>query len=116
MKKLARKRSLRSKRGWLRLAREARFNATNMAALCGITPRQLERHSEKSLGCPPQQWLDEQRMIAADLLLREADTIKEVAFQLGFNQASHFCRQFKLHFGLTPSQFIQQCQRLDRSE
>jgi AraC family transcriptional regulator len=116
MKKSARRRPLKKKRAWLRLAREAKFNAADMAALCGITLRQLERHAQQVFGCPPQQWLDEQRMIAADVLLRETDTIKEVAIQLGYSQASHFCRQFKQYFGFTPSQFIKQCRRLDRSD
>jgi len=115
MKKSSRRRSLKTKRAWLRLGREAKFNASDMAAHCGITLRQLERHAQTTFGCPPQQWLDEQRMIAADILLREAETIKEVALQLGFSQSSHFCRQFRKHFGLTPTQFLKQCERLDRS-
>ncbi|HEY1170218.1 MAG TPA: helix-turn-helix transcriptional regulator [Verrucomicrobiae bacterium] len=114
MKKLRRRRSLKNKRGWLRLAKEARFNASRLAKLCGITLRQLERQAQQTLGCTPQTWLDEQRMVAAQLLLRETDTVKEVAFRLGYTQASHFCRQFKQYYELTPTQFILQCERLDR--
>jgi len=114
MKKSAKRKRLRSKRSWLRLAREAKFNAADMAAYCGITLRQLERLSQQTFACTPQYWLDEQRMIAADILLRETDTIKEVAFQLGYSHPSLFSRQFRRHFGLTPSQFIQQRRRLDR--
>jgi AraC family transcriptional regulator, glycine betaine-responsive activator len=113
MKKSVKRLSLKNKRSWLRLAQEARFNAATMAALCGITGRQLERHAQQVLGCTPQQWLDEQRMIAAQSLLRELDTIKEVSFQLGFAQASHFSRHFKQHFEMTPSEFIKLHQRLD---
>lgn len=115
MKKSRRRVRLHNKRAWLRLAHEARFNAADMAALSGITLRQLERNAQKVLGCTPQQWLDEQRMVAAQVLLREADTIKEVSIQLGFSQPSHFCRQFKQYFELTPSQFIKLCERHDRT-
>lgn len=106
--------SLKHKRTWMRLAKESRFNAIRMAKLCRITPRQLERHAQTTLGCTPQQWLDEQRMVAAQWLLREADTIKDVAFELGYSQASHFCRQFKQHYEITPSQFLKLHERLDR--
>lgn len=116
MKRLRRRRPLKNKRTWLRLAREARFSATRMAKICGITLRQLERHSQRTLGCTPQMWLDEQRMVAAQLMLREADTIKEVAFRLGYTQASHFSRQFKQYYELTPTEFIAQCERWDREE
>ena len=112
MKKSGKRPSLKNKRAWLRLAQEAKFSAAAMAALCGITGRQLERQAQQVLGCTPQHWLDEQRMIAAKSLLRELDTIKEVSFQLGFAQASHFSRQFKHHFEMTPSEFIQLHERL----
>ena len=113
MKKSNKRLSLKNKRSWLRLAHEAKYSSATMAALCGITVRQLERHAQDVLGCTPQQWLDEQRMVRAQSLLRELDTIKEVAFKLGYVQASHFSRHFKEHAGMTPSQYIKLHQRME---
>jgi AraC family transcriptional regulator len=114
MKLVTRKSPLSRKAAWLKLAREAKYNAAQMAKLCQITTRQLERQAQLTLGCTPQQWLDEQRMVHAQALLREIDTIKNVAFQVGFKQPSHFCRQFKQHCGMTPTEFIISCERHNR--
>jgi AraC-like DNA-binding protein len=115
MKKSLRRRRITNKRAWLKLAREAKFSAANMAALSGITLRQLERHAQKVLGCTPQIWLDEQRMVAAQVLLLDTDTVKEVALELGYTQASHFCRQFKAYYEMTPTRYIALCEKRNGS-
>ena len=48
------------------------------------------------------------RKIAARQLLLSGQQVKAVAFELGFKQPSHFCRQFKSFNNLTPSQFASQ--------
>lgn len=42
---------------------------------------------------------------AAKLLRRPYLSISDVALECGFSSHSHLCREFRLHFGLTPSQF-----------
>jgi transcriptional regulator GlxA family with amidase domain len=42
---------------WERVAREADFRPTRMAALCSISERQLERIFKRHLNCTPSQWL-----------------------------------------------------------
>jgi AraC-like DNA-binding protein len=88
------------------LAQEAHYNAANLARLCGLSRRQLQREFHRQLGCQPQHWLDEQRIRAAKQLLLSGRLIKQVAAELGFKQTSHFCRQFKTQSQMTPSQFV----------
>jgi AraC-like DNA-binding protein len=45
-------------------------------------------------------------MQRAQQLLISGATITETSEQLGFDYPQHFTRQFKKHFGLTPSEFI----------
>ena len=45
-------------------------------------------------------------MQRAQQLLMSGSTISETAESLGFNYPHHFTRQFKKHFGVTPSDFI----------
>lgn len=116
MNRVIRRTPLSRKAVWLKMARSANYNAAQLAKLCNITTRQLERQSQSTLGCTPQQWLDEQRMLHAQALLREAGTIKNVAFQVGFKQPSHFCRQFKQYCGITPTEFIATIDRLSRQD
>jgi AraC-like DNA-binding protein len=91
---------------WQGLAGDAQYNARNLAKLCGISNRQLQRRFQREFGRTPQEWLDEQRIKAAGQLLLLGEPLKKVAFDLGYKQTSHFCRKFKSKFKLTPSQFI----------
>ncbi len=91
---------------WSVAARRARFNIQNFAEHSQMNIRQIERRCQEELGRTPEEWLSEQRMIAARLLLLELDSIKTVALELGYKYPSHFCRQFKQFYGLTPSQYL----------
>jgi AraC family transcriptional regulator len=94
-----------SKQHWEELAETARFDARELARLCRVSTRQLERDLRRQLGRTPQDWLNERRIIAAERLLISGLQVKAVAFELGFKQASHFCRQFKSWRRMTPSEF-----------
>ena len=45
-------------------------------------------------------------MQRAQQLLMAGATISKTAESLGFDYPQHFTRQFKKHFGVTPSDFI----------
>ena len=93
---------------WEQLAGTARYDAKELAKLCHLSVRQLERDFRRRLECSPQDWLNEQRIKAAQQLLLSGQPVKVVASELGFKQISHFCRQFKSFNHLTPSQFASQ--------
>jgi len=86
-------------------ARKANYNATELAKLSCVSLRQLQRYFKEDFGCSPSEWLAEKRVVDARALLMEAESVKEVAYQVGFKQPSHFCREFKRWFGTTPSEF-----------
>src|ERR1700752_3690184 len=80
---------------WSALAKEARYRCEKLARLCHVSSRQLERYFKEHFEAPPQKYLDE-------LMLREATTrllrgcpVKQVAFESGFSDPSHFIRRFK---------------------
>lgn len=91
---------------WKQLAEAANFNARELARLCRLSDRQLQREFCRYLGRSPQDWLNEQRIEAARQLLLSGLPVKRVAYELGFKQSSHFCRQFKEAGNLTPSEFV----------
>jgi transcriptional regulator GlxA family with amidase domain len=86
-----------------RLAARCTYSPRGVAAHFGVSQRQLHRLFMTHLKCSPREWLREERMRCALQLLRESNTVKEVAYRLGFLQASQFCRDFRLHFGHPPS-------------
>ena len=95
---------------WEQLAGAARYDAKELAKLCNLSVRQLERDFRRGLERSPQDWLNEQRIKAAQQLLLSGQPVKVVALELGFKQTSHFCRQFKSQVNLTPSQYAAQNQ------
>jgi AraC family cel operon transcriptional repressor len=84
----------------------ARYDARELARLFDMSPRQLQRKFNRYMKRSPQDWLNEQRVMAARRLLLTGGSVKEVAFELGFKQVSHFCRQFKMYHHMTPSEFV----------
>ena len=95
---------------WKNLAGTAHYSARELAKLCAISGRQLQRQFHRELNRTPQDWLNEQRIDAARRLLTFGGSIKSVAFELGYKQVSHFCRQFKVYNNVTPSQFANSLQ------
>ena len=86
--------------GW-----KAGYRARDLARLCQVSPRQLERCFRRQFGRTPQEWLDELRLHEAPDMLRKRKQVKEVAFELGFLHPSHFIRKFKQIYQCTPFKF-----------
>ena len=99
---------------WVCLACQSGYKAGALAKMRGVSTRQLRRHCQHTFGRSPQDWLDEQRIIAAGYLLKEFQCVKVVSLDLGFKQVSHFCRQFKSYYGLTPTAFVEVFEKYSR--
>ena len=56
-------------------------------------------------GDSPTSYIRRFIMQRAQSLLISGATITETADQLGFDYPQHFTRQFKKHYGVTPSEF-----------
>lgn len=91
---------------WEKLASISHYDVRELAKLCQLSVRQLERDFRRQYACTPRNWLNEQRLKIAGQLLLSGRSIKVVASELGFKQTSHFCRHFKLRHKQTPTQFL----------
>jgi transcriptional regulator GlxA family with amidase domain len=85
------------------VAFECSYSSRRLAKRLGVSQRQLQRLFKTELSCTPQSWLREQRLQTARVMLQSSTTVKQVAYALGFNQQSQFCRDFRLRFGTSPS-------------
>ncbi len=90
---------------WPERARATNYSVHTLAADCGVSTRQLERHFLKHFGVRPHIWLNRLRQTEALSLLHD-HSVKDVALQLGFKQVSHFSRAFKHFHGHPPSDFL----------
>ena len=80
----------------------------DLAHVCGLSPRQLQRKFKATFGVGPQQYLIKTRLLAACRALRETQQgISEIAYACGFTDQSAFARHFRRHLGLTSTQFRQ---------
>jgi AraC-like DNA-binding protein len=90
---------------WEKLAREAQFQPSTMAALCPISLRQLQRFFETEFEKTPREWVRELRCRLALRLVAKGWLNKAVAAELHFADESHFCHEFKKVFGFSPQTY-----------
>lgn len=78
----------------------------DMAALAGFSESHFMRFFKETFGVSFITYLNDYRLsMAARMLLSTEDTILEISQQVGFENLSHFNRQFKKKYNKTPSQY-----------
>jgi AraC family transcriptional regulator len=98
---------------WLRSAREfmhenacASLTMAEIAREAGRHEIHVAREFRRFFGCSAGAYLRRLRIEqAAHLLLKPQISISEIALSCGFASHSHLCREFKAHFGVTPSEY-----------
>ncbi len=79
---------------------------SDYAQRLGITEKSLQTATAKAFGKTPKSLLDERVMLEAKrLLLFGSETVKEVAFGLGFDEVTNFNKYFRKHAQSTPATF-----------
>lgn len=72
----------------------------------GISEVYLRRLFLENYKTTPKQYIIEARIQLARQMLRESHlSITDISFQCGFSSTYHFCRTFKSHAGLSPSEY-----------
>ena len=85
---------------------DSELSLKNLALQLGFSPSYLSVLIKKELGLPFQDYLIQERMKKAKLLLLTTDLkIYEIAEQVGFEDMNYFSQRFKQVVGLTPRQF-----------
>ena len=90
---------------WESLAASCQYRLTELAQHCQVSMRTLQRHFRKHYNTTLSDWVRELRLERARLMLESAESVKYVAFELGYKQPSHFTRDFKQRYGVPPSAF-----------
>jgi AraC-like DNA-binding protein len=90
-------------RDWEDRVKKAGYHASVLASQVPIGEHQLRRQIKRLTGLPTQHWIDRLRVRDACRLLLAGEPAKDIAFQLGFKQVSHFCVFFKREKGVSPS-------------
>jgi transcriptional regulator GlxA family with amidase domain len=80
-------------------------------ALAG-SPRQVQRAFDEAGETSFTACLREVRLRnAAELLVRQPLTVRQVALLVGYRQPAHFAKAFRRRFGATPAQYRERARR-----
>ncbi len=85
---------------------DSQLTLKDLAYQLGFSPSYLSVLIKKKLGLPFQEYLIQERMKKAQLLLLTTDLkIYEIADQVGFEDMNYFSQRFKQVVGVTPRQY-----------
>lgn len=82
-----------------------------LAALCKLSVRQLTRSFRESRGCSIGDYLANSQLDHAMRMLVAEQSVKSIAYSLGFGSPSSFCFAFRRATGQSPRQFQQRVLR-----
>lgn len=92
--------------GYLKDHLHENLTAGELAAIVGVSERQLHRKLRDTLDTTPHELMLRMRIqAAAEALTHTAEAISEIALSHGFCDQSAFTQHFKRRTGLTPRQF-----------
>jgi YesN/AraC family two-component response regulator len=87
----------------------SKVRCEDVAALCGLSPFRFSRAFKDAFGITFRDYLVGYRVKEACRLLENPTTsVTDVAFAVGFNDASYFTRVFKQRTGVAPSSVVGQ--------
>jgi AraC-like DNA-binding protein len=85
------------------------YHNLSIEEFAGLTHRSLsafKRDFKESYSAPPGKWLLGKRLeYSLTLLQNEASSISDVAYDSGFESASHYSRSFKSRYGESPAYY-----------
>jgi AraC family transcriptional regulator len=85
-----------------------------LAELCGVSVRHLTRAFRASRGCSIGEYLAAHRIDQAKQMLVAGDSVKAVAYTMGFTAPSNFAAAFRRATGVSPRQYQQRVLRQTR--
>lgn len=81
----------------------ASWTVSSMAAIAGQSRTKFISHFSRIVGCPPVSYLQSWRLVISQLALRQGQSVKAVAAEVGFGSQEAFSRAFSRKFGFPPS-------------
>jgi AraC-like DNA-binding protein len=84
-----------------------KLKSVNMYATdLGVSSRRLSQATFKILGKSPKELIDERILLESKrFLIHSTSTIKEIAYDLGFDELTNFIKYFRKHNRFTPVEF-----------
>jgi transcriptional regulator GlxA family with amidase domain len=85
------------------------LEVAELARACSLSRSHFSRAFKASTGQAPQDWIREQRIARAKLLIRHTGlSLTQISLECGFCDQAHFCHMFTRSEGINP--FAWRCQ------
>ena len=82
------------------------ISVSRLAALCNMSQTYLRKLFISQLGLAPVRYINSLKLQRAqELLLSGMYSVTEVCYQAGFNDESHFSREFKKQYSVPPAEY-----------
>lgn len=79
----------------------------------GVNQTKLKIGFKTIFNMPIKTWLRYQKLeIAQMLLLKDGKSIREISEEVGYQNQSHFAKQFKARYGVLPKDYLQQIKKV----
>jgi signal transduction histidine kinase/ligand-binding sensor domain-containing protein/DNA-binding NarL/FixJ family response regulator len=83
------------------------FSATELRNIMGMSRTNLYNKIQSITGQNPSNFVRTIRLkYASELLLQNADSVKDVCYKCGFNSPAYFIKTFRELFGQTPKEYV----------
>lgn len=83
-----------------------RYTLSELAAIVRMSSSGFRNLFTKELGCSFGKWQKRQRFEMAKSLLCGGDlSVKEIAAAIGYQDSSHFVREFEMAYGQSPTRY-----------
>lgn len=82
------------------------WNTSTLASMVDLSPSRFRHLFKQETGTSPAQYLKEFRVRKAELMLRTTFLgVKEILKRVGIRSNSHFVRDFRKVYGMTPTAY-----------
>ncbi|MGJ7517542.1 helix-turn-helix domain-containing protein [Pseudomonas baetica] len=79
------------------------LEVTDLAKACALSRSHFSRAFKCSTGLSPQDWIRQQRISRAKLLIQHTDlSLTQISLECGFCDQAHFCHMFTRSEGINP--------------
>jgi transcriptional regulator GlxA family with amidase domain len=93
------------------------FSVNELARSLNLSASRLRHLIKAEMGVPPTRFIKRLRMLRAQELLGASFlSVKQVGVRVGYNDPSHFVRDFKATHGVSPSQYRDTLLRQNQGE
>ncbi|MCR4582352.1 MAG: helix-turn-helix domain-containing protein [Prevotella sp.] len=91
----------------IKLSSASPLSSAFYARLLSLTPKYFATVIKQTTGLSATQWINNYVIVQAKWMLQHEHhkTVQQIAHQLGFSEQASFSRFFKLHNGVSPTEY-----------